>query len=235
MSRFEYLKTLESHLRLSLSRSEINDILRDYGEYFTEGENQGKGEWEIIAKLGDPKEVAKQIISESHKGQVKKSSALILERAAAVTKSITAAVGNYVRTSAGKITLILLVLLCAPLWVGACATLLCALLALFGGLIGLALVCACVVLSGIAAAVTASLFITVLPFTVILLLFVFSIGLMAGGVLALSLLIIAFKWGCNLVLQLCQWIKCYFISKAGAPVVDDTSNLIKQEGETKHA
>ncbi len=71
MNRYEYLKTLEGHLRLALSRSEINDILRDYGEYFNEGENQGKSEWEIILKLGDPKEVAQQIVSESHKGEVK--------------------------------------------------------------------------------------------------------------------------------------------------------------------
>lgn len=124
MSRYEYLKTLENHLKLSLSKNEINDILRDYGEYFTEGENQGKTEWEIIAKLGDPKEVAQQIISESHKGNEKGSKTLILARIAGALKRVAEAVSSFVKTSSGKITLILLVLLCAPLWIGACAALL---------------------------------------------------------------------------------------------------------------
>lgn len=234
MSRYEYLKTLESHLRLSLSRSEINDILRDYGEYFTEGENQGKSEWEIIAKLGDPKEVAQQIISESHKGEAKPLT-LIFERVTDVAKSATAAVGNFIKTSGGKITLILLVLLCAPLWVGACATFAGALLAFFGGLAGLAVLCAAVALFGVASAVTTSLFMTVLPFTVILLLLVFSVGLVAGGVLGLSLLTIAFNWGLKLVSQLCGWLKAYFNSKAGPPPVNAVPDSKNQKGETEHA
>ncbi|GEM_PF-4157469 len=231
MSRYEYLKTLESHLRLSLSRSEINDILRDYGEYFNEGENQGKSEWEIIAKLGDPKEVAQQIISESNKGQPKKPGAIILERASSVAKGAGSvakrmggvakggvrAIGNFLKTSGGKITLVLLVLLCAPLWVGACAALLGALLAFFAGLAGLAVLCAAVVLCGVAAVVTTCLFISILPFTVILLLLVLSVGLIAGGVLGLSLLIIIFKWSIQLVLRFGRWLNTYFVLKTGAP------------------
>ena len=244
MSRYEYLKTLENHLRLSLSRSEINDILRDYGEYFNEGENQGKSEWEIIAKLGDPKEVARQIISESHKGQPRNPGAIILEHASNAAKGVggfaksagraakdaARAVGNFLKTSGGKITLVLLVLLCAPLWVGACAALLGALLAFFGGLALLALFCAAVVLFGVAAVVTTCLFITVLPMTVILLLLVLSAGLIAGGVLGLSLLLLAFSQGGRLVARFGRW----GIAKIGAPVAEPPT-LPNPKGEIEHA
>ena len=235
MSRYEYLKTLESHLRLSLSRSEINDILRDYGEYFNEGENQGKSEWEIIAKLGDPKEVAQQIISESHRDQAQKPVTLIFDRAAGVAKSAVGALGNYIKTSGGKITLVLLVLLCAPLWVGACAALLGALLAFFGGLAGLALLCVAVVLCGVAAVVTTSLFMTVLPFTLVLLLLVLSVGLIAGGVLGLSLLMIAFSWGCRLVLRLSRRLRTCFAARTGASPADAPPNTPNQVGGIEHA
>ena len=220
MSRYEYLKTLENHLKLSLSKNEINDILRDYGEYFTEGENQGKSEWEIIAKLGDPKEVAQQIISESHKGNEKESKTLIFARITDALKRAAEAVSSFVKTSSGKITLILLVLLCAPLWIGACGALLSIIFAFFGGLAGLAILCIAVVLFGIASAVTTSLFMSVLPFTVILLLLIFSVGLVAGGILGLSLLMIAFNWGLKLVLQLYRWLKAYLSSKTGEPAID---------------
>lgn len=235
MSRYEYLKTLESHLKLSLSRSEINDILRDYGEYFTEGENQGKSEWEIIAKLGDPKEVAQQIISESHKGENKKTIAHIFSRIADTAKNVTGTVSNFVKTTGGKITLVLLVLLFAPLWVGACGVFLGALLAFFVGLASLAILCATAVLFGITAAVTTSLLMTTLPFSVILLLLIFSVGLIAGGVLGLSLLMIAFNWGLKLVLQLCRCLKTYLTTKTSTPPIDVKLNLNNQEGETEHA
>lgn len=220
MSRYEYLKILENHLKLSLSKNEINDILRDYGEYFTEGENQGKTEWEIIAKLGDPKEVAQQIISESHKGNEKGSKTRILARIAGALKRAAEAVSSFVKTSSGKITFILLVLLCAPLWIGACAALLSIIAAFFGGLASLAILCIAVVLFGIASVVTTSLFMSVLPFTVILLLLIFSVGLVAGGILGLSLLLIAFNWGLKLILQLYHWLKAYLSSKTGEPVID---------------
>ena len=235
MSRYEYLKTLERHLRLSLSRGEINDILRDYGEYFTEGENQGKSEWEIIANLGDPKEVAQQIISESHKGENKNSVALIFERIATAARNAANAAGNFVKTSGGKITLALLLLLCAPLWVGACGAFLGALLAFFSGLAGLAVLCVAVALFGVAAAVTASLFITVLPFTVILLLLILAVGLVAGGILGLSLLMLTFNWAYKHLLALCRWLKACFTSKTGGTPAEMTSDSKNQEGGTEHA
>ena len=65
MNKQEYLQSLEACLRHKLSREEIDDIMRDYAEYFEEGRRQSKQDSEISAKLGDPELVAHQLIEES--------------------------------------------------------------------------------------------------------------------------------------------------------------------------
>lgn len=65
MNKQEYLQSLEACLRHKLSREEIDDIMRDYAEYFEEGRRQSKQDSEISAKLGDPELVAQQLIEES--------------------------------------------------------------------------------------------------------------------------------------------------------------------------
>lgn len=65
MNKQEYLERLEACLRHKLSREEIDDIMRDYAEYFEEGRRQSKQDSEISAKLGDPELVAQQLIEES--------------------------------------------------------------------------------------------------------------------------------------------------------------------------
>ena len=111
-------------------------------------------------------------------------------------------------------------LLCAPLWIGACGALLSVILAFFCSLAGLAILCIAVALLGIASAVTTSLFMSVLPLTVILMLLIFSIGLVAGGILGFSLLMIAFNWGLKLVFQLCHRLKMYLSSRNGDPAIN---------------
>lgn len=236
MSRYEYLKTLESHLRLSLSRNEINDILRDYGEYFTEGENQGKSEWEIIAKLGDPKEVAQQIISESRNGQVKSPFEAFIQHAASTAKSVAASVGGFIKTSSGKITIVLLALLSSPLWAGAFVAIIGVLLTLFGTLICLIVMCCGVILFAIATAVTTGLVISFIPLSATFLLFIFSIGLIAGGVLGLSLLLIISKWCWNKLTEIHKYIcNQHFFSKETTPPSRPTLEQIKKEEETENA
>ena len=66
MNKQEYLERLEACLKHKLSRDEIEDIMRDYAEYFEEGRRQSKQDSEISAKLGDPELVAQQLIEESH-------------------------------------------------------------------------------------------------------------------------------------------------------------------------
>ena len=65
MNKQEYLERLEACLKHKLSRDEIEDIMRDYAEYFEEGRRQSKQDSEISAKLGDPELVAQQLIEES--------------------------------------------------------------------------------------------------------------------------------------------------------------------------
>ena len=65
MNKQEYLEKLEACLKHKLSREEIEDIMRDYAEYFEEGRRQSKQDVEIAAKLGDPELVAQQLIEES--------------------------------------------------------------------------------------------------------------------------------------------------------------------------
>lgn len=65
MNKQEYLEKLESCLKHKLSREEIEDIMRDYAEYFEEGRRQSKSDSEISAKLGTPELVAQQLIEEN--------------------------------------------------------------------------------------------------------------------------------------------------------------------------
>lgn len=64
MTKESYLQSLEALLKKHLSKSEISDILRDYGEYFDDGRRQNKTDTEISAKLGDPEIIAQQFIEE---------------------------------------------------------------------------------------------------------------------------------------------------------------------------
>lgn len=63
MNKQEYLKALENALRGKISPLELDDIIRDYAEYFNEGIKQGETEEEISQKLGIPFQVAQQILN----------------------------------------------------------------------------------------------------------------------------------------------------------------------------
>ena len=66
MNKTEYLEKLEVCLRKKhLSKADIDDIIRDYAEFFEEGRRQSKPDAEISAKLGDPELVAQEIIEEN--------------------------------------------------------------------------------------------------------------------------------------------------------------------------
>ncbi|MEG0898675.1 MAG: DUF1700 domain-containing protein [Oscillospiraceae bacterium] len=65
MTKLEYLEKLENKLRKSMPQKEVNDIIRDYVEYFEDGKVQGKCDDEIAAKLGNPEMIAQQILDEN--------------------------------------------------------------------------------------------------------------------------------------------------------------------------
>lgn len=62
MNRFEYIKEIEKLLKNQISDTELYDIMRDYTEFFEEGKKQGKTEQEVIKSLGDPIDIAKEIL-----------------------------------------------------------------------------------------------------------------------------------------------------------------------------
>lgn len=68
MNRKEFLDILRDYLKKDFSADEINDIIRDYEEYFVNGEIEGKSDLDTIAALGSPKSIAKDLI-----GQVKEN------------------------------------------------------------------------------------------------------------------------------------------------------------------
>lgn len=65
MSKEEYLQQMEIYLKKHLLKSEVSEILLDYGEYFEDGRRQNKSDTEISAKLGPPEIIAQQFIEES--------------------------------------------------------------------------------------------------------------------------------------------------------------------------
>ncbi len=73
MTKNDFLDILRDYLKGAFSELEINDILRDYEEFFLNGELQGKSDEEIIKTLGSPKSIAKEL-TEEMKGQGKSTS-----------------------------------------------------------------------------------------------------------------------------------------------------------------
>lgn len=65
ISKQEYLDILKDYLQHHFTMYELNDILRDYEEYFLNGELEGKSDKDIIEQLGSPKQVAKDLIDET--------------------------------------------------------------------------------------------------------------------------------------------------------------------------
>lgn len=66
MTKNEYLKSLAGNLNGHLTKEEISEILRDYREFFEDGAMQNEEESTVAERLGDPKEVAAQIVAESY-------------------------------------------------------------------------------------------------------------------------------------------------------------------------
>ncbi|MGM9954339.1 MAG: DUF1700 domain-containing protein [Peribacillus sp.] len=72
MNKEQFLKQLEASLK-RLSIEERQDILQDYEEYFTIGMEKGKSEQEISASLGNPKQIAKELLASYHLDMVQQT------------------------------------------------------------------------------------------------------------------------------------------------------------------
>ena len=64
MNKEEFLDILKDYLKGHFSAFEIDDILRDYEEFFINGKLEGKSEEEVANGLGSPKQVATELIRE---------------------------------------------------------------------------------------------------------------------------------------------------------------------------
>lgn len=71
MNRKEFLDILRDYLKKNFSEDEINDIIRDYEEYFVNGEMEGKSDLDTIAALGSPKSIAKDLINQINEDESK--------------------------------------------------------------------------------------------------------------------------------------------------------------------
>lgn len=65
MNRKEFLDILRDYLKKDFSEDETNDIIRDYEEYFVNGEIEGKSDLDTIAALGSPKSIARDLINQT--------------------------------------------------------------------------------------------------------------------------------------------------------------------------
>lgn len=72
MNKEQFLKQLEASLK-RLSTEERKDILQDYEEYFAMGMEREKSEEDIASSLGNPKQIAKELLASYHLDMVEQT------------------------------------------------------------------------------------------------------------------------------------------------------------------
>ena len=65
MNRNDYLKKLSGYLS-KMSKAELEDIMRDFEEYFEFAARDGDDEQTICERLGDPKKIAKEFFAQKY-------------------------------------------------------------------------------------------------------------------------------------------------------------------------
>ncbi|MEG0372281.1 MAG: DUF1700 domain-containing protein [Clostridium sp.] len=100
MSKQEFLDILKDYLRGYFTLSEIEDILRDYEEYFLNGELEGKTEKQVIESLGSPKSIAEDLIREIKGDEPLKDDGTIYND----MKSIGSSLMGLIEKGAGKVS-----------------------------------------------------------------------------------------------------------------------------------
>lgn len=67
LNKQQFLQELRSGLK-RLPEPELEDIIRDYEEYYSAGQASGKTEEQISAALGSPKKIARELMADYHVG-----------------------------------------------------------------------------------------------------------------------------------------------------------------------
>lgn len=73
MNKREFLEILKDYLSNHFSADEVKDILRDYEEYFIDGEIEGKSNLQIIESLGSPKSIVRDLVGEMRESKINAS------------------------------------------------------------------------------------------------------------------------------------------------------------------
>ena len=73
LNKREFLEILKDYLSNHFSYDEVNDILRDYEEYFIDGEIEGKSDIQIIESLGSPKSIVRDLVDEMNSSKINSS------------------------------------------------------------------------------------------------------------------------------------------------------------------
>ena len=76
MRKIKFLNALE-HCLKEFKVEKVDEILRDYEEYFIEGIQMGKTEEEIIQSLGDPFEIAMEYNNKSKNRNIKEEKQIV--------------------------------------------------------------------------------------------------------------------------------------------------------------
>ncbi|MBN1298336.1 MAG: DUF1700 domain-containing protein [Actinobacteria bacterium] len=87
MNEKQFIEILEKNLK-GIPKAEIKDILDDFREYFDIGTERGRTRDEILASLGSPKILAKQIKAESYIKRAEESTS-----AANITRALFMTIG----------------------------------------------------------------------------------------------------------------------------------------------
>ena len=63
MNKYDFINNLQRHLTGKVSPEQLQDLTRYYNQYIDGEIRKGKTEEEVLASLGDPRLLAKSIIS----------------------------------------------------------------------------------------------------------------------------------------------------------------------------
>lgn len=201
MSRYEYMKSLEGYLLKYLTREEVNDILRDYGEYFSEGEQKGKSEEKLIEELGDPQTVARQIILESKPG-----TPIDFDSSAEKARRAADEAAGFFKTPSGKLVFVVLLIATAPVWLSALGTILGAVLTVFGILFALLGLGGVFVIGGVVLIGGSLMLASTVPISVVALAILAALAMIAGGIFGIAVMIMLTKLLWRLMIRFKIWL-----------------------------
>lgn len=183
MTKLEYLKQLEDALKNRMNRKDIDDIIRDYAEYFAEGQRQGKSEFETARGLGTPQEVAEQIVSEA----MGNTQNVINDKVKSTWKKVrTSSIWN-------KVFLVILILVLSPFILAGGGLILAALGIVAGALAGVLAALIGLLAASFAVAVCGVMGIGLMSPSIVALSLIVAVGMLAGSVLGICLSLMAFR------------------------------------------